>query len=210
MCGKFIVVEGIDGAGKTTAVRYIESYAHKHALPIVVTKEPSEIGLGEYIRDILASNTPYSSRVLAGLFAANRYEHLRYLILPSLVDGANVVCDRYIWSSFAYQGVSEADLDFIEYLHQVWYEPPDHALYLYTDVATALRRVEGRTTQARTLFEQDKFLSGVLRRYGETLYTKRRGFGPNTELYVIDATGTVESVQQALEVLLPKIFASGN
>ncbi len=104
--GIFITLEGPDGSGKSTQLRYIkEFFADKHD-QIVFTREPGGTLIGEKIREILLCNshTQMCDRTEALLFAAARAQHVEEVIIPALDEGKVVICDRYVDSSIIYQG----------------------------------------------------------------------------------------------------------
>ncbi len=113
--GHFIVLEGIDGSGTTTQAAILSERLRAQGLPAHPTREPSDGPIGVLIRQVLSGRivTPGPHgfraptwRTMAALFAADRLDHLEAEILPNLNDGVNVVCDRYDYSSVAYQTVS--------------------------------------------------------------------------------------------------------
>ena len=106
MNGKFISIEGIEGAGKSTQLIFIENYLQQHGKNVVVTREPGGTELGEQIRELLL--TPREEGMsddaeLLLMFAA-RAEHIARVILPALERGDWVLCDRFVDATFAYQG----------------------------------------------------------------------------------------------------------
>ena len=104
---KFITVEGCEGVGKSTQLRLLKDYFEEHGIDAVFTREPGGTPVAERIRAILLDKKlQVSPEVEAALFACARMEHINNLILPSLKQGKVVVCDRYIDSSLAYQGVA--------------------------------------------------------------------------------------------------------
>ena len=109
MRAKFIVLEGIDGAGTTTQTKRIAAWMEEQKLLHHVTREPSDGMIGKVIRTYLThGDTAVSSvgnRTLALLFAADRLEHLRMEINPMLEKGAHVISDRYVMSSLVYQAL---------------------------------------------------------------------------------------------------------
>lgn len=116
--GLFIVIEGIDGSGSTTQVRRLCDAFRARGLPSHATREPSDGPFGTQIRQILRGrivvrgihgSRPPSSSTMALLFAADRMDHLESEIIPNLVDGVTVLCDRYYYSSIAYQSASDDD-----------------------------------------------------------------------------------------------------
>ena len=115
--GLFIAVEGGEGAGKSTQVRAVADYLSSLERDVVVTREPGGPPAAEAIRVILLDHqyAGLSSRAEALLFAAARAEHVHRTIRPALERGADVVTDRYIDSSIAYQGISrDLGVDVIE------------------------------------------------------------------------------------------------
>lgn len=104
--GMFITFEGGDSCGKTTQVHALSEWLTAQGYEVLVTREPGETPVGEGIRDLLL-NPRYTvdERTEALLYAADRAQHVRYVILPALAEGKIVLCDRYIDSSVAYQGV---------------------------------------------------------------------------------------------------------
>jgi dTMP kinase len=113
--GTFVVLEGVDGAGTTTHVRLLAKALRAKGLPIFATGEPSRGPVGSLLRQILTGRVvvhgiqgsrPPSWTTMALLFAADRMDHLESEIVPNLMDGVSVICDRYDYSSIAYQSLS--------------------------------------------------------------------------------------------------------
>lgn len=118
--GRFIALEGGEGAGKSTQARLLAETLHSRGIDVVVTREPGGTPGAEAIRKLLLEGAPgddgpgWNPRAEALLFAAARSDHVEQLIRPALARGAWVVCDRYLDSSRAYQGggggLSDADI----------------------------------------------------------------------------------------------------
>ena len=102
----FISFEGIDGSGKSTQAKLLAAALRAEGRDVVETREPGGTGLGERIRDLLLGGGPISPWAEAVLFAAARAQLVEEVIAPSLERGADVVCDRYLDSSLAYQGIA--------------------------------------------------------------------------------------------------------
>jgi dTMP kinase len=102
----FVTFEGIDGSGKTTQAELLAESLRGEGRRVVATREPGGTELGERIRELLLGGTPVSLWSEATLFAAARAQLVDEVIDPALRDGADVVCDRYIDSSLAYQGLA--------------------------------------------------------------------------------------------------------
>jgi dTMP kinase len=102
----FVSFEGVDGSGKSTQARLLERHLAGLGREVVMTREPGGTELGERLRRIVLDGPPISPWAEAGLFAAARAEHVAELIQPALERGADVVCDRFVDSSLAYQGIA--------------------------------------------------------------------------------------------------------
>jgi dTMP kinase len=102
----FFTIEGIEGSGKTTAIRHIQQYLQEKGLDIVITREPGGIDIAEQIRSIILDpkNTKMDGVTEALLYAAARRQHLVEKVIPALEHGKIVICDRFVDSSLAYQG----------------------------------------------------------------------------------------------------------
>jgi dTMP kinase len=102
----FVSIEGVDGSGKSTQVRLLVEYLRGLGREVVATREPGGTELGEQVRRLVLNGPEMASWAEAALFAASRAEHAAEVIRPALVRGADVVCDRFIDSSLAYQGIA--------------------------------------------------------------------------------------------------------
>lgn len=118
--GCFIVFEGIDGAGKSKQVYELAVKLKKRKYESITTHEPNyESTLGKMIRRVLNKSVKVSDPSLALLFAADRVEHTKNQIIPNLKNSSIVICDRYIYSSLAYQtGGMDSELD-IDWVYQI-------------------------------------------------------------------------------------------
>ena len=162
--GRFIVFEGLDGAGTTTQCRLLGEWLESQGRRVHQTAEPSDGPIGRMIRRVLreeqmgADGARMNARSIAGLFAADRADHLKSEIEPALARGEDVICDRYVHSSLAYQGV-ETDLDWVASLNSVM-PPPDLILFVDVPVEVASQRRASRAEDAE-IYEADPFLAKV-------------------------------------------------
>ena len=102
----FVTFEGLDGSGKSTQAGLLEAFLVEQGREVVATREPGGTPLGERIRDLLLSGPKMTPWAEAALFAAARAELAERVIRPALERGADVICDRYLDSSLAYQGLA--------------------------------------------------------------------------------------------------------
>ena len=140
----FVTFEGLDGSGKTTQVERLRDRLEAEGREVVATREPGGTPLGEGIRELVLHGHEMSPWAEALLFAAARAEHVEEVIRPALERGADVLCDRYVDSSLAYQGLArglglervlEVNLDAVGGLR------PDRTFVLALDSETASARV---------------------------------------------------------------------
>jgi dTMP kinase len=140
----FVTFEGLDGSGKTTQVERLRARLEAEGREVVATREPGGTGLGEGIRQLVLHGHQMSPWAEALLFASARAEHVEEVIRPALERGADVLCDRYVDSSLAYQGIArglglervlEVNLDAVGGLL------PDRTFLLALDSETASARV---------------------------------------------------------------------
>jgi dTMP kinase len=102
----FISLEGLDGSGKTTQARLLGARLEAEGVEVILTREPGGTPLGEEIRGLLLHGGHVAPWAEAALYAASRAQHVEQLIRPALERGATVICDRYVDSSVAYQGIA--------------------------------------------------------------------------------------------------------
>ncbi|MCI0496827.1 MAG: dTMP kinase [Thermoplasmata archaeon] len=162
MTGKFLAIEGIDGAGKTTVAGHIQRFLVDQGIEAVLTREPTRGPIGDVIRRSLGDLElhPYQRALL---FAADRYGHLKDVIAPALEAGKWVVTDRYLYSSLAYQGAEGVDMAFLRFINGF---APDPDIVLYLDV---LPDIGVSRLQKRDRFEDSAFLRTVRATFAEIL-----------------------------------------
>lgn len=196
--GKFITFEGIDGAGKSTHIRYCADLVASRGIELVSSREPGGTPLGEKLRELVL-HEPMHLETEALLVFASRREHIAQVIEPALARGAWVISDRFTDASFAYQGGGRGlDLLKIETLAN-WVHPelwPD--LTILFDVPLEVARARLDATRELDKFEQEKadfFLAA------RNEYLRRAAQYPE-RFRVIDSTQTIEAIRVQLAAII--------
>jgi dTMP kinase len=199
MRGKFLTLEGVDGAGKSTHLDWIAKRLEAAGKTVLVTREPGGTPLAEELRKLLLSQTMHLETEALLMFAARR-EHLDKLILPALAAGNWVLSDRFTDATFAYQGGGRGlDLGRIEILEN-WVHrglQPDLTLVFDLSVEEAMRR-RAAAGAAPDRFEQEnlEFFERV-----RAVYRARAERYPQ-RIRLIDAGQTIEDIRKLLEQTL--------
>lgn len=199
--GRFVVLEGIDGAGTTTQVaRLGDRLRLDGGAPVRSTREPSDGPIGSMIRQILAGRIVAPEgrapgwATMALLFAADRMDHVESNIEPFLATGGVVISDRYDASSLAYQSVSsgnggEGAVEWIRSLNRYALRPDlTIVLDLAPDLAAARRESRGEPAQ---LYEQNE-----VQRALAVFYRNLAKHIPGDRIAIVDGTGTVDDVHR--------------
>jgi dTMP kinase len=148
--GTFICIEGIDASGKTTQARILVRNLCGKGIDAIYTTEPSKGDIGKFIRRHVLDREKRIPTVLeALLFAADRVNHLENEVKPALEKGKIVVCDRYVYSSLAYQGAAGLSLDWIQRINQ-YALVPDLAVFLDVSPEIVLKRLKRKKTVMET------------------------------------------------------------
>ena len=199
MGAKFITLEGVDGAGKTTHLDWIAGRIEAAGRRVLVTREPGGTPLGEELRKLLLAQPMHLETETLLMFAARR-EHLQRVILPALAAGTWVLCDRFTDATYAYQGGGRGlEPDRIEILEQWVHQglQPDLTLVFDLSVEEARRR-RLAATAAPDRFEQEglDFFARV-----RSVYVARAARYPE-RIRLIDASRTVEDIRKLLQEII--------
>jgi dTMP kinase len=186
--GVFIVIEGLDGSGKTTQAKLLATNLKK-TCPAIYTAEPSRGQIGKFIRNrILYEEKRLSVSVEALLFAADRIEHIQNEVQPALQKGVVVVSDRYLYSSLAYQGSAGLSLDWIRSVNSLALKP-DLALFIDVAPETVLARLKRKKSVMENLETQRKVREVYLKCVEKCELTRIDGDKPKkTVAYAVLAT----------------------
>jgi len=154
--GVFLCIEGIDASGKTTQARLLVRNLRGRGFDVVYTTEPSAGEVGKFIRrHILHRKKRVPIVVEALLFAVDRIDHVENRIKPALEKGGVVVCDRYVYSSLAYQGAAGLDQNWIEQINRLALTP-DLSLFIDVPPKVVLKRMKREKSVMETLRNQRK------------------------------------------------------
>ncbi len=200
--GRFITLEGIDGAGKSTQHAWLVDHLRAAGKEVVATREPGGTALGEKLRALLLADPMHLETEALLMFAARR-EHVAQVIQPALFRGAWVVCDRFTDASYAYQGggrgLPTQRLDALAAWVLAGLEP-DLTLLFDAPVEVALARLRANTPEPdRFEQEQSEFFQRV-----RDAYLKIATAAPQ-RVKVIDATCSLDQVQNQLQKLIATI-----
>ncbi len=196
--GKFITLEGVDGAGKSTHVGYVADWLRQQGHEVIVTREPGGTPLGEKLRELLLHRDMDADTELLLMFAA-RQEHLAALIWPALARGAWVVSDRFTDASYAYQcggrGIDTARIAALEAWVQRGFQPDLTLLFDVPPEVAEARRSAARTAD-RFEREADNFFNRV-----RSAYLERAQAEP-ARIRVLDARHSIAELQLEIGRLL--------
>ncbi len=143
--GRFIAVEGLDGAGTSTQTELLAEWLRSKSLEVIVTKEPTNGPVGNLIRQVLVGDVGLDPTSLALAFAADRIDHIENSagIRAHLEAGRWVISDRYVLSSLAYQGSDDLPSDWLREINH-YAITPDLTVFIDTSPETCMQRIEKR------------------------------------------------------------------
>jgi dTMP kinase len=193
---RFITLEGIDGAGKSTHLEWIKNVLRNRGREIVATREPGGTPLGEKLREILLTQTMDAETEALLMFAARR-DHIERVILPALERGSVVVSDRFTDASYAYQGGGRGlALEKLHALEHMLHShlQPDLTLLFDCPVDVARNRLAAKRDRFEN--ENSDFFERVRR-----VYLERAHQFP-ARIHVIDSSQSMSQVRARLEELL--------
>lgn len=202
MDGKLIVLEGVEGSGKTTQVAAIANWLRSHqSRKVITTREPGGTSLGKHLRQLLLQEEGIQlySRTELCLYAADRIQHLEEIIKPALEQGMIILCDRFTASTIAYQGYGRGlDQDLVAQFNDLATQglQPYLTLWLSLDVRVGLQRVKLRGESDRLEKADLAFHQRVQQGYQELA-------AQNPETFMaVDANQPPELVTQEIQRIL--------
>ena len=203
--GRFIVFEGIDGAGKTTQIELLTSYLRKDGRRVMRTAEPTESVSGGLLRDALGGVSKRSACEMASLFVLDRIFHNVNPVNgleKMLSDGVDVICDRYYYSSLAYQG-SETDPEWVRAMNLNCPEirRPDLCIFLDLTPEQSMERIgKGRVTLE--VYENVERLTRVRKQFFDVFDSLEE----NERICIVNAARSVEEIHQEIVSIIEQIL----
>ena len=200
--GKFITLEGLDGAGKTTHIEFIKNYLSDLNINYVMTREPGGTALGEKLRDILLHDemNPQTETML--MFAA-RNEHIDKVIRPNLIKGAVVISDRFTDATYAYQaggkGVKDEKIDILK----KWVQEdlrPDLTFLFDLPVEVSIERLN-QTRKLDKFEREDKSFHKKIREKYLTLVE-----ASPERFCVLNSEASIEKIQNQIKLKLDEVI----
>ena len=193
--GKFIVLEGIDGSGKSSQIGPLVKRLEELGIPCRETREPTGGPVGSLIRQIFTGRVTADNRVIAALYAADRIDHLVNEVdgLCAVIDqGITVVSDRYYFSSYAYHSVA-MDMEWVIHANSISADllRPTLTVFLDVPVETALERIHQNRFVEEIFDQEDR-----LRKTRELYFRAFERLKDVENVAVVDGVGTPEQVAQ--------------
>lgn len=196
--GKFITLEGVDGAGKSTHIATIADLLRKRGKEVLITREPGGTPLGEKLRELLLHEAMHPETESLLMFAARR-EHIEQVIKPALARGVYVVSDRFTDASYAYQcggrGVPTAKIEQLESWVQGDFQP-NLTLLFDVPVSVSTERLAGARDPDRFEREKSDFFERI-----RNIYLERAALFPD-RFRVINTEKSIPEVRLKLEEIL--------
>ncbi len=204
--GLFIVIEGVDGSGKSTQAKLLAEFLRERGRTVHHTAEPTETGLGGMVRDGLGGEHPRTREELAAMFMADRVSHNvspKNGIIMHLEQGTDVVCDRYYYSSLAYQGVDGA-IDWVAdmNLNSPVITKPDICIFLDMDPEKCHEHIRAGRTHFEIYEENAAMITETRRRYGIVFDMLK----DRDNIVIIDSVGTPQEVFEKIKPEIEKLL----
>lgn len=197
----FLVIEGLDGSGKTTQINMLRDRLQGMGEACYLTAEPTELPTGKFIRSILQKEITADPRTVAALYAADRIEHLFHPeegLLHKLSEGYHVIASRYYFSSLAYQS-EHASPGWVASLNMMAKRtlPADITIFLDLEPEVSMQRIRARGEEME-LFETEEKLTHVR----ESFHLAFEHFGEGENIHIVDASKDPVAVSEAIWTII--------
>jgi len=192
--GLFIVFEGIDGAGKSTLARLLAEALEREGKQVYITAEPTPLPSGRALREVLGGKVKKTPCEIALMFAEDRVAHNKdgeIGIEKLLADGVCIICDRYYYSSLAYQG-SQCDYEWVRSLNTRCPEirHPDLCIFLDLTPTESMKRIMSANRDGTEIYETEEILAKVRDTFMKVLDDMKQ----EDRIAVIDASRDIDTI----------------
>ena len=188
----FITIDGPDGTGKTTVAKLlVDKINQTPPYKGIYTSEPSDLATGKRIREILRQGGQRTES-LTRLFVEDRREHIEKVILPQMKNDHVIVCDRYKYSTIAYQHLQGEEIPYLIELNQD-FPSPDLAFILYVENSNILMERINQRSEERELFETKSMLEKSM-----AIYREMGNYYPQENIIFVQADGEIEQIADKL------------
>ncbi|GAA4453388.1 dTMP kinase [Novipirellula rosea] len=198
--GVFIVIDGIDGAGKSTQVQRLCDSLREQGFGVTQSREPTDGRWGKMIRNSATTGRLSLDDELSA-FVNDRREHVSTLIQPALGAGQIVIVDRYFYSTVAYQGIRGADTAALLSHMRAEFPIPDLTLFFDLPVSVALQRISETRGEVPNEFEQEDALTEIRKTFHQMA-------AECDEVQLLDCTPTMDAVTADIAARVAQVLAS--
>ncbi len=198
MKNRFIVVEGLDGSGKSTQIKMLKEYLESKGEKVFMTAEPSEGRIGKTLREMLSEDIPTDMYFQAGMFLADRIDHCTNSengIKKMLEEGYTVISDRYYYSTFAYQG-TKSDMDYIMKINLDCPAilRPDVCIFLDLNPEICKGRIDTNRGKTEMYEKNIEIMKSIRKNFLDVLDSLK----DRENIKIINAEGSIEDIQKAI------------
>ena len=198
MKNRFIVVEGLDGSGKSTQIKMLKEYLESKGEKVFMTAEPSEGRIGKTLREMLSEDIPTDMYFQAGMFLADRIDHCTNPvngIRKMLEEGYTVISDRYYYSTFAYQG-TKSDMDYIMKINLDCPAilRPDVCIFLDLNPEICKGRIDTNRGKTEMYEKNIEVMKSIRKNFLDVL----NSLNDRENIKIINAEGSIEDIQKAI------------
>ncbi|MBO5505412.1 MAG: dTMP kinase [Clostridia bacterium] len=198
MKNRFIVVEGLDGSGKSTQIKMLKEYLESKGEKVFMTAEPSEGRIGKTLREMLSEDIPTDMYFQAGMFLADRIDHCTNPengIKKMLEEGYTVISDRYYYSTFAYQG-TKSDMDYIMKINLDCPAilRPDVCIFLDLNPEICKGRIDTNRGKTEMYEKNIEVMKSIRKNFLDVL----NSLNDRENIKIINAEGSIEDIQKAI------------